>query len=270
VDRGGVSRGGWSYSLLPYIEQQALHAAAGDGDPDRLTAQQKDGARYVVTQPVAMFNCPSRRLTMIYPKDYGNDGTYIARNASRNPRSSNVAGRIDYAINCGDLWGSSGNNEFGPGPPESIIGQDENQSSYWTVDALGRELRSSRPKQLTGIAFERSAIGIKHIEDGTSNTYLVGGKFLNPDHYETGMDPADNETWCTGYNDDNYRNAYKVPLQDTAGLSDGMRFGGPHSGGFNVVFCDGSVHMISFSIDLEVHRRLANRQDGLTVDLDAF
>jgi len=34
----------------------------------------------------------------------------------------------------------------------------------------------------------------------------------------------------------------------------------------NMAFCDGSVRPISFSIDLTVHQRLANRRDGQPVD----
>jgi prepilin-type N-terminal cleavage/methylation domain-containing protein len=101
-DRGSKRHqpGGWSFGLLPYIEQQSLYDAASDGNADVITEEQKQGAQYVITRPVAMFNCPSRRAPIPYPNAW--DGTtFLAFNAADNPADNNVAGRIDYAMNCG-------------------------------------------------------------------------------------------------------------------------------------------------------------------------
>ena len=58
------------------------------------------------------------------------------------------------------------------------------------------------------------------------------------------------------------------PEQERPGIMRWWSFGSPHSGGCNFAFCDGSVHVISYSIDPEIHRRLGNRKDGLPVEAD--
>jgi prepilin-type N-terminal cleavage/methylation domain-containing protein/prepilin-type processing-associated H-X9-DG protein len=52
--------------------------------------------------------------------------------------------------------------------------------------------------------------------------------------------------------------------------SNGMRFGSAHAGSFNMAFCDGSVHNISYEIDPTVHVLLSDRQDGQTVDATQY
>ena len=50
-------------------------------------------------------------------------------------------------------------------------------------------------------------------------------------------------------------------LPDTPGVASATRFGSAHSGGWYAVFCDGHVELVSFDIDLAVHKANANRAD---------
>jgi prepilin-type processing-associated H-X9-DG protein len=137
---------------------------------------------------------------------------------------------------------------------------------------------------LNGISYQRSQVALKQITDGSSNTYMVGEKSLTTTNYETGDDQGDNETWCTGFNNDNYRKTAKdaygsltaltpisdAPLYppasiDASGNQKGQEgFGSAHSSGVNMAYCDGSIHTINYDIDWQVHRDMGDRADGNT------
>ncbi len=253
---GPQQPGGWLFNILPFFEEVSLHGLARDGSMDSMSTAQLDGASQVVRSPLSIINCPSRRPSQPYPKQ--TDGTFIAYNASRNPDSNNVAGRSDYAINCGD----ASNNETSAFPSSLPAAA----TFRWEYTPTGIRV-SNRQKFLSGVSFQRSRIRSQHVVDGTTHCYLVGEKYLNPNAYRTGTDNADNETWCTGYNNDNFRCAFDAPYPDTRGRDYYTRFGSAHVSQFHMSFCDGSVHGISYDIDRILHRNLANRYDGAATEL---
>src|SRR5262249_17894519 len=114
-------------------------------------------------------------------------------------------------------------------------------------------------RYLTGILFQRSEIGIAKITNGTSNTFLVGEKYLNPDDYETGADLADNENMYVGFDNDTTRSTVYTPMLDKHGFSDYERFGSAHAAGLNMAYCDGSVRFLDYGIDPAVFKRAGNR-----------
>jgi len=124
------------------------------------------------------------------------------------------------------------------------------------------------------VIFQRSSVRVAQITDGTSNTYLVGEKYLNPDYYLIGKDAGDDQTLLMGFDRDitrwTHRSRSFQPMQDRLGLTLNFNFGSPHSGGWQVVLCDGSVHTVGYGIDPEIHRRLGNREDGEVIDSSAL
>jgi prepilin-type N-terminal cleavage/methylation domain-containing protein len=248
--------GGWIFNSLPFFEETSAYEAVRDGDRENTTPRQMDAARLIVVSPLSMMNCPSRRSTKPYPKPV--DGTYIARNASRNPANNNLAGRTDYAINAGDgiVQKNLPNqvlNENGAGP-NSMRPADIN--NYQWIE------KKSPPWIFNGVCFERSAIKLKHIPDGTSKTYMIVEKYINPANYENGNDGGDNETWCTGFNNDNYRVSGVVPRQDRMGQAEARAMGSAHAAGFFASMCDGSVQFYEYEIDMITHRANSNRRDS--------
>ena len=139
--------------------------------------------------------------------------------------------------------------------------------------------------QQTGISYQRSQVTMADIKDGTSNTFLIGEKYINSDHYTDGNDYGDRKQctaaddlellrW-TGINGTAMSTAIAITCPGRTGrrLGEGDHvqwFGSAHASGFNMSFCDGSVRSISYSIDGEVYRRLGNRKDGLPIDGSQF
>jgi prepilin-type N-terminal cleavage/methylation domain-containing protein/prepilin-type processing-associated H-X9-DG protein len=158
----------------------------------------------------------------------------------------------------------------------------------------------------TGVFSVQTQISLRRVFDGTSNVYLIGEKYLDQFTAALGLKGAgDDETVYSGFDDDfirlgssggiyaptaaggNAGGAFIYPPQQdapiwpaaaTAAAPSGvptdafctMRFGSAHAGGFNMAFCDGSIHSIAYEIDPGVHAMLSDRQDGHTLDPSAY
>ncbi|HEX2473815.1 MAG TPA: DUF1559 domain-containing protein [Lacipirellulaceae bacterium] len=264
--------GGWAFNLMPFTEESVGHKSASDGQPDAHTPRQLDAIRQIVIKPLPLLNCPSRRPGLVLPKtEPGPSGpSSIAYNSSPNPTSENIAGRTDYAINCGDTdnnevdWTGSAPDGAGPRPSGAITSLDSIEDAFnWCLSPTGKVIgRAGCSDPATGVSFQRSQVAIRHCTDGSSKTYLIGEKFMSPQLYETGTDKGDNETWCTGYNNDNYRTTRFAPQQDRDRFDGKMVFGSTHPGVFQMSFCDGHVDVVLIDIEPRVHRAFGNRRDG--------
>ena len=258
-DRGiGLDQpGGWSYQILPFIEQQNVFDMGADGDPNTVTTQQRQGAIERDRVPQNGFVCPSRRAPKIYPRPCGANRICWYYNGAL-PGDLKEAAALDYAANAGTLQVAT----FGPP-------QDEPRPEKWSGwEDLGIT-------ESDGVIYDHSRVKIAMISDGTSNTYMLGEKYMNPSFYYDGRDPADDAgvyegcahdtcRWCTFSNPS--AGTGLVPQQDRIGVIATASFGSPHPGGCNFVFCDGSVRTTSYSIDARVHSYLGNREDGQVVD----
>jgi hypothetical protein len=108
-------------------------------------------------------------------------------------------------------------------------------------------------------------IGYKGVKDGLSKTYLIGEKSVSSNHYMSGRDPGDDSSIfdCAGGNC--VRFAKRVPIQDRPEAENnwsGQNFGSAHPTSWNAVFCDGSVHSLSYEMDFSTHAALASRAAG--------
>ena len=144
--------------------------------------------------------------------------------------------------------------------------------SDYAINSGPTHVRTPWDASPDGVSHSRSMVRIASIHDGTSNTYLVGEKYLNSDSYYNGYDAAGDISPYEGHDWDICRWTHPsfYPRQDRAGLEKPQSFGSAHAGNMNMSFCDGAVRSISYSIDPEIHRRLGDRDDAEVIPADAL
>ncbi|NLF08212.1 MAG: DUF1559 domain-containing protein [Pirellulaceae bacterium] len=261
-DRGFDKRqpGGWIYNVLPYIEQQSLHDM---GLGYAWNSSQKQAAlAAVAATPLATLHCPSRRQPITYPNVY----------TPKNCGNTNIpyVARTDYAANTGSVqnpayWYWESPSVTPPVPTDPT--QTDAPGYVWPTAFAWKP--SSRTGN-NGVIYPLSMTHMAEISDGASHTYLAGEKYLQPELYNTGTAAGDNNPPYGGFDWDYSRWTDLPPLQDTPGYLDNTRFGSVHSAGFHMAFCDGSVQVISYSIEPAIHADLGDRQDGRIIDGRAF
>lgn len=236
---GKLQTGGWHYNILPFIEQSTVHQLGAGLD----TAARFAASALRLSTPIAVLNCPSRRSAVVYP-------TATNPPHLRNPRETDAVvavARSDYAANAGDRVLA-----FFEGPLSLAEGMAPTYN--WPSN-----------KKFSGICYWRSEVRFSHIVDGTTHTYLVGEKYLDIVNYHSGKDIGDNESMYNGHCSDVVRFGRLPPQRDVLLSADTLktqRFGSAHPGGCHMAMCDGSVQVIAYEIDREVHRSRACRLDS--------
>ncbi len=252
----GFSRtqpGGWVYNILPFMEQDAIH----DMGRGLATADKKIELTRASEMPLTFLSCPSRRTPTLYE---GPNPGYDMFNLTAGSTVS--ASLTDYAGNGGTVgvlttswWVPIDPTNGNPDPASGDPSFADKTSFAWPTGLFGK---------VNGVFGPASMTRFSDIPDGASNTYLISEKYVCPDRYEGGS-AADNSPVFEGYDWDVIRWSSVGMVQDTAGYGDGEFFGSAHPSGANAVFCDGSVRSISYSIKLDVHENLCQRNDGIPI-----
>jgi prepilin-type N-terminal cleavage/methylation domain-containing protein len=258
-DRGyGKSQpGGWTYSILSYIERSNLRELGAGGTQ----AQKNDAARQVAEAVITGFNCPSRRAPDLRAPWHSSPGVALA-----NMSASQSVMRSDYAMNGGSnpIISYLNSGEYPYKTPTTIAEIDG--FSKWAV-----------PFPFTGIAIPANEVKLSQITDGTTSTFLIGEKYINAENYELHDRPGDVMPMYVGFDTDTVRRVAGevssstgfifpddviLPLQDRIGLNAASGFGSAHTAGLLMSYCDGSVQLVSYDVDPAVYLNSAERADG--------
>jgi prepilin-type N-terminal cleavage/methylation domain-containing protein/prepilin-type processing-associated H-X9-DG protein len=249
---GGTKRSGyligWPALIMPFFEEGnrrgAIDAMAPDAlntiQPWRQTAAPHNGGSPIFTAPIPMLVCPSSEL--------GSQSPDIQYPSNPEIQATNQ-GALHYRANGG----------------AATLGLVQSTYSRHAWYAT------------SGVIYPNSQVRLTDITDGTSNTILLGetssalGRAHMPDTWG-GIQP-----WTWGYY---YYTSdipgwlmidHKVvtyPIGYTGAFyTNETPFTSNHSGGVNMLLCDGTVHFMTPLADLSILQKLATRAGGEPVAL---
>jgi hypothetical protein len=251
----------WIVVVMPFIEGDNTYKL---WDVRFGYGAQTNAARQAT---IKIFYCPSRtRPNLLSPSNQNRAGTSLTPGV--HPGQSDLSGATaDYAGCAGDgtarnQRGATGaiitGNVILPAPPGPQSGENGIDQPNNNPPAL----------PLVPIVSYRGYTALNRIDDGTSNTLLIGEK-----HVVLGREGLESTGDHSAYNGVGYNSAQRVagpsfplardPRDTSSGFSD--RFGGPHAGIVMFAMCDGSVKGIRTSLDTTNLRRLAHRLDGQVI-----
>ena len=237
------TKGSWMVRTLPYIDQAGLYNSFdfNVNGPGRHVEDQRDAkGKLLRAYVISAFMCPTD--PHISHSDWGKSNYAIsAGNANMNTQAD-----------CGQ---NNLGDKFGLG--------------------IWHHADGPRPEFASGVGTRCNfAASIAQITDGTSNTIMVGEALPQcTDHQWTGWLHFNNN-WSTTTAPINWpthcQNRPRVQEQipgchdwNDHGFTQGFK--SDHSGGAQVVFCDGTVRFLNNNIDYMTYQKLGERRDGQQV-----
>jgi prepilin-type N-terminal cleavage/methylation domain-containing protein/prepilin-type processing-associated H-X9-DG protein len=259
---------------LPTAGRQDFYGAREAANPFALAPQQRWNWRYQIlsfVEQANVFNLTSDAQVRTAAIPFYNCPS------RRRPTVVGTVILTDYAGNAGTTWCPA------------------NEVTTWNGTIVPSEVNNGGWKAV-------GPVRITDISDGTSNTLLLGEKFVSIDHYATAAQWGDNNWWCHGNSWISTRNAIHQPRQDSretaqtkevappnagapgingrcgpwglgaVGSGGGYYdyWGSAHPAGFNAAMADGSVRLFKYSVTLALLQAVSDRAGGQVVDQNGF
>jgi prepilin-type N-terminal cleavage/methylation domain-containing protein len=143
-------------------------------------------------------------------------------------------------------------------------------NDYCCVTGAGGRYNQSGPYYGVIVRNVNGVIRLTDVTDGTSNTMMLSEKLVEPSKYGGNVSCwYDDQGYTDGWDSDTVRMTTYTPSQDKNGI-EGDELGSAHAGGFHSAFADGSVHLISYTINATVLNNLGDRRDGQVIDPGSF
>ncbi|HEY2882292.1 MAG TPA: DUF1559 domain-containing protein [Pirellulales bacterium] len=232
------STASWIVALLPYMEQTPLYniwqRAVSYSSSSGATLQPTQIAE-LFAAPIPSINCPSRRPAIAYP-------TLHSLTVSPYAAFITKAVRSDYALNGGGDVQPTSTKAY---PQAKLPG-------IWEA--------------ATGTSGKSKTVRRKQVTDGLSKTYYSAEKMIPADSYENGQFWGDEGSIYTCPLGDCVRFAQQTPEHDIRNSTNQSNvcwschsFGSAHASTWNAVYCDGSVHSLTFAMSFQTHMALASR-----------
>jgi prepilin-type N-terminal cleavage/methylation domain-containing protein len=257
--------GGWSYNILPHIEQQPLHDM---GIGTSMTAANKAALGQAAMKTNSVFHCPTRRTAIVYP---------LAATTCNSTVPTKTAARTDYAANAGTNQ-----------DPSAVWGNVPTSGDPLAAYNLG--IPSPDPSTVAdGVITTLSMVSHADVDrNGSGNVFLFGEKYMDPQHYVDGQDPGDAAQLFAGFSQDTARwggtqsatavagsipltpnGPYVIPtppMHDQSQSPNPRLFGSAHVDGLNMFTCDGSGHWTSYRIDAPTFAVMCSRNNTNPID----
>jgi len=233
----------WSIEILPFIEQDPLYRMYNQ------TVVNQNAANMPVNQTaVKTYACPSDPIagTLIAPESGNGSGVSYMASSYRG-----VAGMTNKTGDGNSFW------DIAQGPPN-----------------LGTNLIGAlHVTNISGLQPEK----LQTIQDGTSNTLLVGEYYTRTNTRRTSFWAYSYTSYCvstvtgiTGgapYLVADYVKCYTATTATPPGLGGDQNnckrgFGSNHSSGMNFALCDGSVRLFTSSVDPTILGAMATINNG--------